>query len=332
MVKTPSFNRLILRAVLRQVSPMVIRLVSVADQMPLHEFHDVFRTILGWNGDLGYIVRVHGQEINSFRRKTWSKALQEFKLHRQEKFLYICDTLHMWEWDVRVLDIQDGVEGDHARRRLWELMKSQGMQENQQVVFMSDGGENVRRVQEYLHPFSEHLIDWFHIAMRLTVLQQQTKALQEERPETGAEVSKRLESVKHLLWHGNTEEALERLGDLLTELSFIQARSNAAKKVVDGLDDFRTYICNNREFIPNFGERRRQGETISTAFVESTINQVVSRRFVKKQQMQWTLRGAHLLLQTRTRVLNEDLDDLFRRWYLKFRSQPQTQEPERKAA
>ena len=221
---------------------------------------------------------------------------------------------------------------EKPRRRLWDLMKSQGMQENQQVVFMSDGGENVRRVQEYLHPFSEHLIDWFHITMRLTVLQQQTKALQEERPETGAEVSKRLESVKHLLWHGNTEEALERLDDLLMELSFIQARSSTAKKVVDGLDDFRTYICNNREFIPNFGERRRQGETISTAFVESTINQVVSRRFVKKQQMQWTLRGAHLLLQTRTRVLNEDLDDLFRRWYPKFRSQPQTQEPERKAA
>src|SRR5271166_1112004 len=221
---------------------------------------------------------------------------------------------------------------EKPRRRLWELMKSQGMQENQQVVFMSDGGENVRRVQEYLHPFSEHLIDWFHITMRLTVLQQQTKALQEERPETGAEVSKRLESLKHLLWHGNTEEALERLGDLLVELSFIHARSNAAKKVADNLSEFETYICNNREFIPNFGERRRQGETISTAFVESTINQVVSRRFVKKQQMQWTLRGAHLLLQTRTRVLNEDLDDLFRRRYPKFRPQPQTQEPERKAA
>jgi hypothetical protein len=63
MAKTPSFKRLILRAVLRQVSPMVIRLVSVSDQMPLHEFHDVFRTILGWNSDLGYIVRVHGQEL-----------------------------------------------------------------------------------------------------------------------------------------------------------------------------------------------------------------------------------------------------------------------------
>jgi hypothetical protein len=197
---------------------------------------------------------------------------------------------------------------------------------------MSDGGENVRRVQEYLHPFSEHLIDWFHITMRLTVLQQQTKALQEERPETGADVSKRLKSVKHLLWHGNGEEALERLADLLMELSLIQARSPAAKKVADGVTEFETYIRNNRELILNFGERRRQGETISTAFVESTINQVVSRRFVKKQQMAWTLRGAHLLLQTRTKVLNEELDDVFRRWYPKFRLQPQTQEATRKAA
>ena len=98
------------------------------------------------------------------------------------------------------------------------------------------------------------------------------------------------------------------------------------------MTEFETYIRNNREFIPNFGERRRQGETISTAFVESTINQVVSRRFVKKQQMQWTLRGAHLLLQTRTKVLNDELDQVFRRWYPKFRLQPPTQEPERKAA
>src|ERR1019366_3620043 len=49
-------------------------------------------------------------------------------------------------------------------------------------------------------------------------------------------------------------------------------------------------------------QRWRQCERISTAFVESTINQVVSGRFVKKQQMQWTLPGVHLLLQTRTKV------------------------------
>jgi len=33
--------------------------------------------------------------------------VHKFKLHRQEKLLYVCDTLHMGEWDVRVLDIQE---------------------------------------------------------------------------------------------------------------------------------------------------------------------------------------------------------------------------------
>jgi hypothetical protein len=45
---------------------MVIRLISVSDQMQLPDFHEVFRAVLGWSGDLGYIIRVHGQEFNSF--------------------------------------------------------------------------------------------------------------------------------------------------------------------------------------------------------------------------------------------------------------------------
>ena len=118
--------------------------------------------------------------------------------------------------------------------------------------------------------------------------------------------------MKHLLWHGNTEEALERIGGLNLDLDLLRAFSPAADKLGKSLGEFETYIRNNIEFIPNFGERYRQGETISTAFVESTINQVVSKRFVKKQQMQWTPRGAHLLLQTRTKVLNDDLDNASR--------------------
>jgi hypothetical protein len=180
------------------------------------------------------------------------------------------------------------------RRRLWEVMKSQRMQENQQVVFLSDGGEDVRQVQEYLHPNSEQIIDWFHITMRLTVLQQQTKALPSEQPADGGGVSKQVKSIKHLLWHGNVDEALERISNLFLDLELMPKPSAGVEKLAAGVAEFETYIRNNRESIPNFGERYRQGETISTAFVESTINQVVSRRFVKKQQMGWTLRGAHL--------------------------------------
>jgi hypothetical protein len=31
--------------------------------------------------------------------------------------------------------------------------------------------------------------------------------------------------------------------------------------------------------------------------------------------MRWSERGAHLLLQVRTQVLNEDVRNTFRRWY-----------------
>jgi hypothetical protein len=210
---------------------------------------------------------------------------------------------------------------EKPRRRLYELMKSQGLQDHQSVVFMSDGGDDVRRVQTYLHPQSEHWIDWFHITMRITVLQQLTKSLRTEAAaQTDATVwSQRIDSVKHLLWHGNVAKALDRMEQLLLDLELLSARSSASEKLAAGLSELRTYIGNNREFIPNFGERHRHGERISTAFVESTINQVVSRRFVKKQQMHWTLKGAHLLLQVRTKVLNRELEATFRRWYPQFR-------------
>jgi hypothetical protein len=86
------------------------------------------------------------------------------------------------------------------------------------------------------------------------------------------------------------------------------------------VEEFHTYITNNAGFIPNYGERYRHGERISTSCVESTVHQVVSKRMVKKQQMQWSKRGARLLLQIRTRVLNDEWKETFRTWYPRFRA------------
>ena len=98
---------------------------------------------------------------------------------------------------------------------------------------------------------------------------------------------------------------------------------DTARKLLKAVEEFHTYIENNQGFIPNDGERYRHSERISTGFVESTVNQVISKRFCKRQQMQWTPRGAHLLLQIRTRVLNGDWEATFREWYPGFRSSPQ---------
>ena len=88
-----------------------------------------------------------------------------------------------------------------------------------------------------------------------------------------------------------------------------------ASKLYKMMEEFETYIRNNEAMIPNYGERWRYGESISSSFVESTVNQVISKRFVKKQQMRWTPKGAHLLLQIRIQVLNRELRRKFQQWY-----------------
>lgn len=72
---------------------MVIWPLSVMDQMELPEFHQMMRLVPGWKSGLGYIVRVHDQEFNSLRRKLQPKALRQRTRQRQEKFLYVCETL-----------------------------------------------------------------------------------------------------------------------------------------------------------------------------------------------------------------------------------------------
>ena len=86
-------------------------------------------------------------------------------------------------------------------------------------------------------------------------------------------------------------------------------------------------FCTNPNPTSNYGDRYRNGEAISSAVAESSVNQMISKRFVKKQQMRWTRRGAHLLLQVRTRVLDDTLTATFQRWYPGMETGKSPQEP-----
>jgi len=201
------------------------------------------------------------------------------------------------------------------KRRLFEVLKSQGMQMNQQITFLSDGGDTVCELQLYLNPQAEHLLDWFHITMRLTVMNQIAKGLGGENCEARVSALKELESIKWYLWHGNVCAALGHIGYIEMEADGEIVKCACADKLRKAFNEFHTYIENNQAMIPNYGERWQNGEAISSAFVESAVNQVISKRFIKKQQMRWSKRGAHLLLQARTKVLNDELRETFDRWY-----------------
>jgi hypothetical protein len=166
------------------------------------------------------------------------------------------------------------------------------------------------------------------VAMRakLVTLQQTAKGLPDQTRDEEEDyplrdpVVRDLERLKWYLWHGNVYKALQVVQSVEMDLDAAIANDGhaTARKLLKAVEEFHTYIANNKSFIPNYGERYRHGERISTGFVESTVNQVISKRFCKKQQMAWTSRGAHLLLQIRTRVLNGDWEATFREWYPGF--------------
>ncbi|EMM9644055.1 ISKra4 family transposase [Providencia rettgeri] len=211
---------------------------------------------------------------------------------------------------------------NNPRKRLLSVLNAQGMQTNQQISFLSDGADNLRMMQIGIYPEAEHILDWFHISMRLTVLNQCAKGLGSQSSGIGIELRDLLEKTKWYLWHGNVDEALDKLDSCLyicDEEEDSQVYKNS-KKMVRYLGEVITYIDNNQAMIPNYGERYRYGEPISTAFVESTVNEVIAKRMAKKQQMQWSQEGAHYLLQTRVAVLNDELEGIFYRWYPKLSS------------
>ena len=139
--------------------------------------------------------------------------------------------------------------------------------------------------------------------------------LPDEPPaDLAGEIGTQLQRLKWFCWHGNVFRALQTIDDLIFDLDIAEPRPEQAR-LLKAVREFDSYIRANAGRIPNYGERHRAGEAISTAFTESAVNQVISKRMVKKQQMRWTPRGAHLLLQVRTRVLNDQLAGDFHRWY-----------------
>jgi len=201
------------------------------------------------------------------------------------------------------------------KRRLYEVLQSQGLPMNQEITFLSDGDDTLRKLQLEMSPMATHLLDWFHLTMRLTVWDQYGKGLVQCEAGLGEAIRDKIERLKWSLWHGQVDKALGKIDDLESAIAPFSETYARFPKLVKALSALRTYIVNNRPLIPNYGERYRNGEPIATGFVESTVNEVVSKRFCKKQQMQWSKAGAHVLLPTRVRTLNGELSAIFKRWY-----------------
>ena len=109
-----------------------------------------------------------------------------------------------------------------------------------------------------------------------------------EQPPLVSQVASELESLKWHLRNGKVMPALEIVEGLKILLAGDDLAEARAKRL-KALKEFGRCIAADQDCIPDYGDRFRNDETITTAFVESAINQVVSQRMVK--QRRWSSEG-----------------------------------------
>ena len=175
---------------------------------------------------------------------------------------------------VRSLDEKSG-------RRLHELLQDQGLQMNQEITFLTDGEDSIRSMVEFISPSAEHVLDRFHVTMRVTVLRQFARGLVNHHNdrEEADEIDRALRRIKGCLWHGNIRAVLSCIDALVMDLECIETRHPNIKAFRKGVCESQTCVANNAHTIPNYAERHRYGERVSIAFVESTVNTVVGSAF-----------------------------------------------------
>jgi hypothetical protein len=75
------------------------------------------------------------------------------------------------------------------------------------------------------------------------------------------------------------------------------------------------YLDTNLHSLIDYRSWQQAGRRISTGFVESTINLIAGRRMSKGQQIRWSRLVTHCIVQVRTALLNQELDELAQRQF-----------------
>jgi hypothetical protein len=207
-------------------------------------------------------------------------------------------------------------EADRQREQLRGVLHALGATSATPVTILSDGADGPRSLGEAasVGP-THHVLDWFHLSMRIQHAAQAAKSWPEASAEdrkAGTSFAETIERIRWRLWHGQVRRGLELIGETMATLEATAkttpSATLAALKVARLLGELETYVCGQSDIIIDYATARRRKEPISTAVTESTVQWLLHRRMNAQQQMRWTPRGAHLMLKVRCAVMNATLE------------------------
>ena len=162
-------------------------------------------------------------------------------------------------------------------------------------------------------PGSEHILDWFHIGMRFEHLLDASRAMQKVAPAAdGSESAHDLATrAKWASWNGQADKTFARLEELRRWPLAEEGPNPEVLNLHRHATDLVKYLRANQDSLPDYGERQRAGESFSTGWVESAINENLAKRMAKAQQMRWNRWTVQPFLAVRTAVLHDTLADSF---------------------
>jgi hypothetical protein len=190
-------------------------------------------------------------------------------------------------------------------KRLDLFLSQQGVRPTERVTAITDGAFEFDTAAAGSALTGARILDWFHVAMKFRAAQMSAVMLSLRSPAQWGVIERSLERAKWLVWHGKAHTALGRLRSILDAIDAIPKQN--ASTLIWNVGRLLGYLESNERYLVQYAARHRAGLPISSATAESAVNQLVSRRMAKRQQMRWSEQGAHLLVQVRAAFLNGTL-------------------------
>ena len=193
-----------------------------------------------------------------------------------------------------------------AAARLDQFLTSSGVSSDERVTVISDdAGCEFGKAVEGSRLARGRILDWFHVAMKFKAAENSIFRSATIVPLEREVIQTEIDHAKWLIWHGKGRKSVARVKAL--DASLLTRKGHEGSTLWLNLRRLCCYIDNNAGSLVNHGARYRKGLSISSSIAESAVNQMVSHRMAKHQQMRWTDEGAHRLALVRAADLNGEL-------------------------
>jgi len=141
-------------------------------------------------------------------------------------------------------------EADRQRDQLRGVLHGLGATPATPVTILSDGADGPRTLGEAasVGP-THHVLDWFHLAMRIQHVAQAAKSWPDAAAEdcgAATRLSETIERIRWRLWHGQVGRGLELIGETMAMLEATAEPTSPAAavalKVAGLLGELETYV------------------------------------------------------------------------------------------